>query len=114
MRLAVFTKDRSNPAYAGARLGAERTAARLGASVTHYVPLKPDDVGEQTAQIAEALASRPDACVLVPTDVTAMKEPVARAIAAGVPVVTMINRIEVPGVTAFVGADDRRLAHEIA
>lgn len=114
MRLAVFTKNRTNPAYAGARLGAERTAARLGASVTHYVPVKPDDVGEQTAQIAQALAAKADAFVVVPTDVIAMKEPVARAIAAGVPVVTIVNRIEVPGVTAFVGADDHRLAHEIA
>src|SRR5918992_5481298 len=101
MRLAVFTKNRTNPAYAGARLGAERTAARLGASVTHYVPLKPDDVGEQTAQIAEALAAKPDAFVLVPTDVTAMKEPVARAIAAGMPVITMIKRIDVAGDIGF-------------
>lgn len=114
MRLAVFTKNRINPAYAGARLGAERTAARLGATVTHYVPVKPDDVGEQTAQVAEAIAAKLDAFVLVPTDVMAMKEPVSRAIAAGIPVVTIVNRIEVAGVTAFVGADDHRLAHEIA
>ena len=37
-RLAVFTKNRTNPAYEGARLGADRLADRLGCSVTHYVP----------------------------------------------------------------------------
>ncbi|RYY64458.1 MAG: sugar ABC transporter substrate-binding protein, partial [Comamonadaceae bacterium] len=31
MRLAVFTKNRTNPAYAAARLGADRAAAALGA-----------------------------------------------------------------------------------
>ena len=37
-RIAVFTKNRNNPAYAAARLGADRTAARLNATATHYVP----------------------------------------------------------------------------
>ncbi|HEV7803774.1 MAG TPA: sugar ABC transporter substrate-binding protein, partial [Burkholderiales bacterium] len=49
--LAVFTKNRSNPAYAAARLGANRTAQRLGARTVHYVPVKPDDVDEQIALI---------------------------------------------------------------
>ena len=31
-RIAVFTKNRTNPAYAAARLGADRTAARFGAT----------------------------------------------------------------------------------
>ncbi len=31
MKLAVFTKNRTNPAYAAARLGADRAATRLGA-----------------------------------------------------------------------------------
>lgn len=113
MRIAVFTKNSINPAYAAARLGAERTAARFGASVTHYVPRRADDVWEQTAQVAEALAAKPDAFVLVPTDVIAMKEPLARAVAAGMPVVTLINRIEVAGLVTFVGADDHRLAREV-
>ena len=42
--LAMFTKNRENPAYAAARLGVERVAARLNASVTHYVPVVPDSV----------------------------------------------------------------------
>ncbi len=37
-RIAVFTKNRTNPAYEAARLGADRTAARLGAITVHYVP----------------------------------------------------------------------------
>src|SRR5215470_3932275 len=40
-RLAVFTKNWTNPAYAGARLGADRLARRLGCQLTHFVPTKP-------------------------------------------------------------------------
>ena len=112
--MAVFTKNSINPAYAGARLGAERTAARFGASVTHYVPRKPDDAVEQAEQVAQALAAKVDALVVVPAHVTEMKAPLARAVAAGMPVVTLVNRIDVPGLVTFVGADDHRLAREIA
>lgn len=114
MRLAVFTKNSTNPAYAAARLGAERTAARFGASVTHYVPRKPDDIDEQTAQIDQALADRPDAFVFVPVHVTAMVGPIGRALAAGVPVVNYLNRLDTGSFVTFVGADDYGLACEIA
>lgn len=42
MRIAVFTKNLTNPAYGAARLGADRAAATLGAQAIHYVPEKPD------------------------------------------------------------------------
>ena len=50
-RIAVFTKNRTNPAYDAARLGAERTAARFGATVVHFVPDSPDNVDEQIVLI---------------------------------------------------------------
>ena len=40
MKIAVFTKNRTNPAYAAARLGADRAAERLGAQTLHFVPVK--------------------------------------------------------------------------
>jgi hypothetical protein len=33
-RIAVFTKNRTNPAYHAARLGADRTSVRLGATTS--------------------------------------------------------------------------------
>ena len=48
-RIAVFTKNRVNPGYQGARIGADRTAARFGVVTSHYVPVRPDDVDEQIA-----------------------------------------------------------------
>lgn len=112
--IAVFTKNRTNPAYAAARLGAERTAARLGARVTHYVPGQPDDLPEQIALVEQAIADRPDAMVFAPVHATAMDESVRRINAAGIPMVNFINRLTAGRRVSYVGSDDYRLARAIA
>lgn len=104
--IAVFTKNRTNPAYAAARLGADRTAQRLGARTVHYVPRKPDDVDEQIALIDEALGQRPDAITLVPVHPTAINASIRKIGAAGVPLIGYLNRFSEPGPLAYVGADD--------
>ena len=103
--LAVFTKNRVNPAYAAARLAADRVAAEAGARTMHFVPQTPDDVGQQKALVGEALAAVPDAVVFVPVDDRQMVADLARFAAAGIPVVTCINRME-GKVVSFVGSDD--------
>ena len=124
--IAVFTKNRSNPAYAAARLGADRTAQRLGARTVHYVPRKPDDIDEQIALIDAALrptgeniagrcAQRPDAMVLVPVHPTAINESIRKINAAGVPIFGFINRFTKPqAIVSFVGSEDYPLAFRIA
>ncbi len=112
--VAVFTKNTTNPAYAAARLGAERTAARMGARVKHYVPQRPDNLEEQIALVEQAIAERPDAMVFTPVHATAMDESVRRINAAGIPMVNFINRLAAGGYVAYVGSDDVRLAREIA
>ena len=111
--LAVFTKNRVNPAYAAARLAADRVAAEAGARTLHYVPETPDDVGQQKALVGEALAARPDAVVFVPVDDSKMVEDVARFAAAGIPVVTCINKMAAKVVT-FVGSDDVAVGYTAA
>ncbi len=112
--IAVFTKNRTNPAYTAARLGAERTAGRHGARVVHYVPQKPDNVEEQAALVEQAIAERPDAAVFVPVHITAMDESVRKLNAARIPTVNILNRLDRGEFVAFVGSDDYRLAREIA
>ncbi len=114
LRLAVFTKNRTNPAYAAARLGAEQTARRLGASVVQYVPHKPDDIDEQIALIDEALAAKFDAFVFVPVHVTAVEEAIGRVQAAGIPIVNILNRLSAGAFVSFVGCDDYRIGTEMA
>ncbi len=113
-RLAAFTKNRTNPAYVGARLGADRVAARLGCSLTHHVPQKPDDVEEQRALLEAALATRPDAILLAPTHATALNDLLARAVARGIPLLCFVSRPEGIPLTCYLGSDDRALARVIA
>ncbi|MGZ9006509.1 MAG: sugar ABC transporter substrate-binding protein, partial [Burkholderiales bacterium] len=112
--LAVFTKNRSNPAYAAARLGADRAAARCDAATKHYVPAKPDDVDEQIALIDQALADKPDAFVLVPVHPTAVNQALRRIYASGIPLVGCLNRFSEAGAVCYVGADDYAIGVGIA
>ena len=114
MKLAVFTKNRSNPAYTAARLGADRAAARLGARTVHYVPVEPDDPAEQSALIEQALAARPDAMVLVPVHPTAVNAAIRKVNAAGIPLVACINRLTEGQCVSFVGSNDYPLAYKLA
>jgi ribose transport system substrate-binding protein len=111
--IAVFTKNRLNPAYDAARRAADRVAAESGARTVHYVPATPDDVGEQKALVSEALAARPAGVVFNPTDDTAMQEDLGRFAAAGIPVAIFINRIPGPALT-FVGSDDAAIGQAVA
>ena len=114
MRLAVFTKNRTNPAYAAARLGAERAADAWNAEVEHFVPDTPDDPAEQRALLLKAIAQKPDALVLSPVHAAKIAPAVQMAAEQGIPIVGFVNPIEgAPSVT-FVGADDIRLGRELA
>lgn len=112
--IAIFTKNLANPAYRAARLGADRSAERLGARTVHYVPRKPDDIAEQIALIDAALAQRPDAIVLVPVHPTAINGAIRKIVAAGVPIIAYINRFTEPGPVTFVGSDDYSVGVRIA
>ena len=112
--IAVFTKNRINPAYHGARLAADRTAARFGGRAVHYVPATPDDPVEQSALVDQALAARPDAFVFVPAHPTAVDDVVRRINRATIPIVNLINRLGAGETVSFVGSDDRALAIAVA
>ena len=112
--IAVFTKNFTNPAYAAARSGADRTARRMGAQTRHYVPQKPDDIDEQIALIRAALADKVGAFVFTPVHATAVNGAVHEINAARVPIFNIINRMTAGDAVTFVGSDDYRLAFLIA
>ena len=112
--LAVFTKNHLNPAYAAARLGTDRVAARMGARTVHYIPDIPDHAGQQQALVEQAIAARPDACPFVATDAEAMIPSVKKLNAAGIPVFAFVNRLQGGEWVSFAGSDDRALAVRVA
>ena len=114
LNLAMFTKNRENPAYQAARLGAERVAARMGARVTQYVPVAPDHAGEQQALVDQAISTKPDAVLFVATDAEAMVPSILKLNAARIPVFSFVNRLLGGEWLCHAGSDDRALAQDIA
>jgi ribose transport system substrate-binding protein len=113
-RIAVFTKNLTNPAYEAARLGADRIAQQFGATTKHYVPQKPDDVVEQIALIKGAIAEKPDAFVFTPAHETEVDDAALSIDAAGIPVFSFVTRATAGQPRCFIGSDDRALGKDIA
>lgn len=113
-KLIALTKNKLNPAYTGARLGADLVAARLGCEVVHRVPDTPDDVDEQLALLQAAHRERPDAILLAPAHATALNQALRQVLADGIPVVCVVSRPDDIACTSYIGSDDFALARGIA
>ena len=108
-KIAVFTKNQTNPFFQTVRLGADNAAKQMNASVAHYVPTKPDSIPEQMSQIEDVIVKKPDAIVFTPVDYRAMTPGVAKINAAKIPVVNITDRAEKGDFVTFIGADDYQL-----
>ena len=113
-RIAVFTKNRTNPAYEAARFGSDQVASRFGAQTTHYVPDEPDDVGQQLALVARAVADGVDGIVMSPVHETRMDDAIRSIEAAGIPLFHFVTRGTAGHPVCFARSDDRALAVDIA
>jgi ABC-type sugar transport system substrate-binding protein len=71
-KIAVFTKNNTNPYFQAVRLGADSAAKQMNASLTHYVPTKPDSIPEQMSQIEDVVVRKPDSIVFTAVDYKAM------------------------------------------
>jgi len=111
--IAVFTKNTTNPAYAAFRLATDQVARASGVRTVHFVPKKPDDVDEQKAFVAQALAERPDVIIFIPVDDVAMVDSVKKLNAANIPIVLVSNPLPGRFIT-FVGADDYDIGYREA
>ena len=105
-RVAVFTKNQTNPYFTMLRMGAENAAKQMNAKVTQYVPTRPDSIPDQMSQIEDAIAKRPDAVLFAPVDFKAMGPGVLKLNAAKIPVVNITDRVEKGQIVTFVGVDD--------
>ena len=113
MTIAVFTKNRTNPAYEAFRIASDRIARSSGVQVVHYVPKQPDSVDEQIAMVDQVLKDRPDAVIFIPVDDVAMIDSVKRLNDAKIPLILVSNPIPGSFVT-YVGADDFEIGYRQA
>jgi ribose transport system substrate-binding protein len=113
MTIAVFTKNRTNPAYEAFRIASDQIARTTGAKIMHYVPKQPDSVDEQIAMVDQVLKDRPDAIIFIPVDDVAMIDSVKRLNDAKIPVVLVSNPLPGSFVT-YVGADDFEIGYREA
>jgi ribose transport system substrate-binding protein len=113
MTIAVFTKNRTNPAYEAFRIASDQIARTTGVKIIHLVPNKPDDVDEQKAMVDQVLKDRPDAVIFIPVDDVAMIDSVKKLNDAKVPIVLVSNPLPGRFVT-YVGADDFEIGYREA
>jgi ribose transport system substrate-binding protein len=105
-RIAVFTKNQTNPFFQTVRLGADNAARQMGVTIVHYIPTQPDSIPEQMSQIEDVVTKRPSAVVFVPVDSKAMVPGLQKMNAAGIPVVNIVDHSLGGQVASWVGADE--------
>lgn len=108
-KIAVMTKNLTNPFFQTFRIAAETAARGMNASVNQYTPTKADNIAEQLSQVEDIIVKRPNAIVFIPVDFRAMGPAVAKINAAGIPVVNATDRSETGKFLSFVGSDDYSL-----
>lgn len=113
MTIAVFTKNRTNPAYEAFRIASDQIARSTGVKVIHLVPNQPDNVDEQKAMVDQVLKDRPDAIIFIPVDDVAMVDSVKKLNDARIPIVLVSNPLPGSFVT-YVGADDFEIGYREA
>lgn len=112
--IVVVMKNRLNPAYGGALVGARKAAARFGLSLADTAPALADDVEEQRALMAATIAARPRAIVLLPAHESRLDGAIGEARAAGIPVFVIVSKPTSPDWIAYVGSEHVGMAHDLA
>ncbi|MCX7361321.1 MAG: sugar ABC transporter substrate-binding protein, partial [Alphaproteobacteria bacterium] len=112
--IVVVMKNRLNPAYGGALVGARKAAARFGLTLADTAPALADDVEEQRALMAETIAARPKAIVLLPAHESRLNDAVGAAHAAGIPVFVIVSKPTAAEWITHVGSEHVGMAHDLA
>lgn len=102
--LALSLPDRNGPFHGSILRGVEAAAARYGLQT---VILQAGGLaGDQNIQLKELARRKPVAVILAPVDPLRVDEGLAALSRAGVPVITLGERVEDPRVICHVGSDD--------
>jgi ribose transport system substrate-binding protein len=106
--IAVIPKGTTHEFWKSVHAGALKAEKELGVKVIWKGPLKEDDRDAQIKVIEHFLSTRVSGIVLAPLDHMALREPVASATKAGVPVVIIDSGLESKDYVSFVATDNYR------
>lgn len=115
LRFVTISKNGSNPAYRGARIGMDRLAKSRGITVRHWMPAVDDSIPEQEDILASLARERPDAVLVSPAHESRL-DPMLEALRdAGVPVVMFVGRTRRHDLArCYVGSDDVGMTRAVA
>jgi ribose transport system substrate-binding protein len=71
-----------------------------------------NDTLQQRAHVEEFVSARVDLIIISPKEAAPLTEPVARAVAAGIPVIVLDRRVLGDKYTCFIGADNRLIGRK--
>jgi ribose transport system substrate-binding protein len=92
--IAVVPKGTTHEFWKSVHAGAVKAGRELGVEILWQGPLKEDDREDQI-KVVDTLVSRGiDGMLLAPLDDKALRQPVANAVRAGIPVVTFDSKLE--------------------
>ena len=98
-------KSLDNPYWVDARKGMEDAAGKLGVKAEFLGPPK-DDAAAQVAIFESALARQPLGIAVSPNDPGSVKDTIARARAAGIPVIAWDGPVPDSAVQGYIGTDN--------
>lgn len=113
MHVRFIVKNQTNPAYDGAIVGATKVARQHQSTIDHVAPLQPDNIQEQKALVDAALASKPDAIVLLPAHASQLTDAINRINDAGVPLFLIVSEAAAGHWLSYIGTDSKRMAYDL-
>lgn len=115
IRFVTISKNGSNPAYRGARIGMDRLAKARRVDVRHWMPNVDDSIAEQKEVLALLARERPDAVLVSPAHESLLDPMLEQLSEAGVVVVTFVGRPRRHDLArCHVGSDDRLMTQAVA
>ncbi|MGU7772593.1 sugar ABC transporter substrate-binding protein [Burkholderia sp. MR1-5-21] len=112
--LAAFYKNQVDPHFALVHAGVDSAAKRLGVSVTHYAPTRPNDLGEQLSELEDVSVRKPGAVLFMGVNPRGVVPAIEKINGIGIPVVNYNDRVAGGKFASVVVADDFNLGHDVA
>jgi ribose transport system substrate-binding protein len=92
--IAVVPKGTTHEFWKSVHAGAVKAGRELGVEILWQGPLKEDDREDQIKVVDTLISRGIDGMLLAPLDDKALRQPVANAVRAGIPVVTFDSKLE--------------------